>query len=442
MNKRMMRIAARVFVAQDRIYIESRSEAPRGVTVHKGDNGRFYYSKEEANKERSINVRGGTVKVDMTKKEPYRQRVVGNVDGKKVEGVVTIYTPAALEKKLNKAQQDRVAELEAIDEPTKKEQNELKRLKGKPSRNIKLDGHVKTLNVDEVDALVEFDPESELGNGLQELVVKKGREVKAKSGKKRQVKPSVVYSYSESRMQEKSDEKYGRIKKMVEAYDGMMEQVAKDMRGGNGRARQVATIVKLIDLTKMRVGSTKSEKETGSIGATTLKVENVNVRGNTVSFDFPGKSGVQWKRKIRDRILAKNLKGFMEGKGANERVFSVKPTDVNRYLKQKAGVTSKDFRTYHGTALAVDVLQKNPIPPECTTGEESEKKCEGFVKKVIKAMAKVVADALGNTPAVALAKYISPSVVEAYSEGGPIRMASKRKRGSGYYLTVLEEMEA
>jgi DNA topoisomerase IB len=59
----------------------------------------------------------------------------------------------------------------------------------------------------------------------------------------------------------------------------------------------------------------------------------------------------------------------------------------------------KDFRTHHGTATALEEVAKMPKPAN-----------EKEYKKAVMAVAKIVAQKLGNTPTIALQSYISPTV--------------------------------
>jgi DNA topoisomerase-1 len=97
---------------------------------------------------------------------------------------------------------------------------------------------------------------------------------------------------------------------------------------------------------------------------------------------------------------------------------SIGSSDVNEYLREATGedFTAKDFRTWAGTALAVEAL--------CS--------CESFAthrqaKKNINAVVEKVADRLGNTVAVCKKCYIHPAVFETYVAGSLTRPPSARE---------------
>ena len=54
----------------------------------------------------------------------------------------------------------------------------------------------------------------------------------------------------------------------------------------------------------MRPGSQVYASENGSYGLATLRPKHVKVKGDVVEFDFPGKSGVQQSRQLKDRQVA------------------------------------------------------------------------------------------------------------------------------------------
>jgi DNA topoisomerase-1 len=68
--------------------------------------------------------------------------------------------------------------------------------------------------------------------------------------------------------------------------------------------------------------------------------------------------------------------------------------------------TAKDFRTWGGTLLAVDLLSAEAI-------EDSQK----ARKDKVNASVKSVAQRLGNTPAIARSSYINPRIFVRYMSG-------------------------
>jgi DNA topoisomerase-1 len=95
---------------------------------------------------------------------------------------------------------------------------------------------------------------------------------------------------------------------------------------------------------------------------------------------------------------------------------AIDSADVNEYLHQVTGqdFTSKDFRTWNGTVLAVQALQT------CGVGESA-----AHAKKAVVEAMKTVAAQLGNTPAICRKCYVHPAVIEAYLEGSLLDMLQR-----------------
>jgi DNA topoisomerase-1 len=76
---------------------------------------------------------------------------------------------------------------------------------------------------------------------------------------------------------------------------------------------------------------------------------------------------------------------------------------VNKYLRP-FGITAKNFRTFHATMLAKELLDDAGAPKD---NKDAAKKITAVVKQV--------AAKLGNTPAVCKSSYISPAVLADYA---------------------------
>src|SRR5437868_12349644 len=217
--------------------------------------------------------------------------------------------------------------------------------------------------------------------------------------------------------------KYDRMLAFAEALPRIRERTDRDLeRPGMPREKVLATVVRLLEETRIRIGNDEYRKENGSYGLTTLRDRHVNVIGVEVRFTFRGKSGKQHTIELHDRRMARIIKRFLEipGQelfkcvdGAGE-VKTIDSADVNEYLQQVTGedFTAKDFRTWAGTILAARFLRE-------TAGAMNSRAAK---KQLVRAIARV-ADELGNTAAVAKKGYIHPAVIAAYLSGGlkPIR---------------------
>jgi DNA topoisomerase-1 len=229
------------------------------------------------------------------------------------------------------------------------------------------------------------------------------------------------------RWREVRDEtKYERMTIFGAALPGIREQVQRDLSLSEMPRRKVlAAIVRLMEVTLIRVGNEEYARENHSYGLTTMRNKHVQVEGATVSFKFQGKSGVRHTIDINDRRLARiiqrcqdipgyELFQYIDGDGNHH---SVDSADVNEYLREisEQDFTAKDFRTWAGTVLACTMLQEFEAFQSQTQAK----------KNVVQAI-KDVAEHLGNTPAVCRKCYVHPAVLDTYFSGGLIKSVEKQ----------------
>lgn len=210
--------------------------------------------------------------------------------------------------------------------------------------------------------------------------------------------------------------KYERLVTFAKALPTIRERVDADLsRPTMSRQKVLAAVVRLLELTLIRVGNDEYARLNRSFGLTTLRDRHATVRGSSIRFRFRGKSGQQHEVSLRDRRLAavirrcRDLPGqelfqYVDEDGG---IVDVRSEDVNDYLREIApDVTAKDFRTWAGTVLAYRALRALDAPATDAEGR----------RNVVSAI-RDTADLLGNTPAVCRQAYVHPIVVEAYLDG-------------------------
>ena len=242
-----------------------------------------------------------------------------------------------------------------------------------------------------------------------------------------------------SRWREVRDEtKYGRMVPFARALPRLRRRVERDLAlPGLPREKVLATVVRLLETTLIRVGNEEYARENESFGLTTLRERQVRVRGGKLSFRFRGKSGVEHTIELTDRRLAaimrrvQDLPGeelfrYVDDEGETRRIES---SDVNAYLKEISGqdFTSKDFRTWAGTVLAARALARLQAPGSQAEGKRN-------IATAIEAVAKL----LGNTKAVCRKCYVHPAIVESYLEG----RLGERLRGGHEERSIVALLEA
>jgi DNA topoisomerase-1 len=234
------------------------------------------------------------------------------------------------------------------------------------------------------------------------------------------------YRYHARWREARDENKYGRMVAFARALPRIRQRVARHLARPNlPREKVLATVVRLLEVTRMRVGNEEYARENDSFGLTTLRERQVTVRGARLRFRFRGKSGVQHEIELADRRLARivrhmqDLPGeelfrYVDDDGETRRIESA---DVNAYIREISGedFTSKDFRTWAGTVLAARALQG--AAPSATQAEGRRN-----INQAIEAVAK----SLGNTRAVCRKCYVHPAILESYLEGRLARFMQAR----------------
>jgi len=239
------------------------------------------------------------------------------------------------------------------------------------------------------------------------------------------------YRYHPLWRQTRDQTKFDRMISFGETLPSIRKRVREDM-GLIGLPRQkvLAVIVRVIDLTSIRVGNTRYAKENKSFGATTMRGRHADVSGSTITFEFAGKGGKLNTVDVHDARVAKIVKQcqeipgqhlfqYLEDDGTRRTIDS---EDVNDYLREISGddFTAKDFRTWAGTVLALR---------ELSAAESASSDTEA--KRIVKAAITEVAAELRNTVAVCRACYVHPAVIEAYLDGSLSSIRATRVRSNG-----------
>jgi DNA topoisomerase I len=237
------------------------------------------------------------------------------------------------------------------------------------------------------------------------------------------------YRYHERWREVRDENKFDGLAQFAKGLPNIRRRVAQDLKlPGLPRRKVLATIVRLLERTFIRIGNEEYARENKSFGLTTLKTRHVKIKGAQVLFRFRGKSGRQHEVDVTDRRVAKVIAKCQDLPGQdlfqyvdeNGEAQDVTSQDVNEYLRQIAGedFTTKDFRTWGGTVFAAIALSRQ---------EEFQNKKQA--KSNIRTAISAVAELLGNTPAICRKCYVHPVIVEAYLNR--TRIAGLDKSGKG-----------
>lgn len=233
----------------------------------------------------------------------------------------------------------------------------------------------------------------------------------------RDLKGRKQYRYHADWSRHASETKFERLPDFARALPRLRRRVEADLnRRGVSRDKVLATAVRLLELTLIRVGNAQYAKQNRSYGLTTLNKRHLDLTGTALTFAFKGKSGVEHEVRVRDRRLATVVRSLRELPGqqlfkyrdADGNLCAVTSDDVNAYIREAMGdgFSAKDFRTWAGTVSAARALRE--MEPPSSPAE---------AKRRITVCVKAVAGLLGNTPTVCRSSYVHPAVFDLYERG-------------------------
>jgi DNA topoisomerase I len=225
------------------------------------------------------------------------------------------------------------------------------------------------------------------------------------------------YRYHAKWREVRDETKFERMLAFSKVLPKIRRRVERDLkRDGLSREKVLATVVRLLECTQIRVGNDEYAKANRSYGLTTLQDRHVEISGSSLRFEFRGKSGKTHTVSLNDRRLARivqrcqalpgeDLFQYVDDEDVRQTIGS---EDVNAYIREISGqeFTAKDFRTWAGTLLAVAALTE--VGPWSTQRQAKA--------NVLRAIDRV-AEQLNNTRAVCRKYYVHPAVFESYLAG-------------------------
>jgi DNA topoisomerase I len=242
------------------------------------------------------------------------------------------------------------------------------------------------------------------------------------------------YRYHAKFRDRRDGDKFDRMVRFGEILPRVRRRVTRDLRArGLPRDKVLAAVVRLLELTLLRVGNDEYARLNRTFGLSTLRNRHAEIRGENVRFRVRGKSGVVHEVGVSDRRLAalvrrcQGLPGqqLFQYVDASGEAHEIDSDDVNEYIRRVAGddaFSAKDVRTWSATVLAYRALQ---------SAVASAKPAEA--RRAVAGAVQATADRLGNSPTVARQSYVHPAILESYLEegeahGNPPRGASDPPR--------------
>jgi len=234
--------------------------------------------------------------------------------------------------------------------------------------------------------------------------------------------------------------KYDRMVEFAMALPDIRQRVEADLKKTPlSREHVLATVVKLLEKTLIRIGNKEYARANNSFGLTTLRDHHVQIKGSSLTFHFRAKSGIVQTIELNDATLARLVKKcrempgvmlfqYLDDTGKRRCVDSV---EVNAYLREITGhaFTAKNFRTWSGSVLVAQALCD--VPPATSDA--------AFKRNTVKAV-DLARERLGNTRAVCRKSYVHPAVFDAYRSGvtiAAVRPGPRRPHFSAEEAAVL-----
>lgn len=217
----------------------------------------------------------------------------------------------------------------------------------------------------------------------------------------------------------RQSEKFSRMLEFSEALPTMRKKVSANLKNKKwDREKVISLAIKIMDEHKIRIGNQQYADQNGTYGLTTLRRKHLDTDAKELTFSYKAKSNKYRTVPIKNPHLVKLIKQCSELPGYEVLTYkdksghsqSIDSSDVNEYIQQIMGesFSSKDFRTWRGTSMAVDLYEE-----ALKIVEENPR------KKIEPTLVKMVAKALGNTMSVCRKYYIHPHILEQVKNQSP-----------------------
>ena len=239
------------------------------------------------------------------------------------------------------------------------------------------------------------------------------------------------YIYNDKWLEKRRLEKFDRLPDFGKNLPKIRKTAHRHIAGKKWTKQKILGLVTLtLDETYLRIGNRVYLDRNDTYGLTTLRRKHLQIVDGAVVFYYKAKSNKYRKVRVDNNQLVNLIRSSSELPGyeifrykQGSRYKSIDSSDVNEYLQNITGAdfSSKDFRTWGGTTLAVELLP-----------EARERAGQNKRRKLSTTLIRMVARKLGNTVATCRDYYIHPKIINAV-ESGNISPLTYRNRTTGKY---------
>ena len=205
--------------------------------------------------------------------------------------------------------------------------------------------------------------------------------------------------------------KFERMQRFGKALPDLRKAVQNDLnKNGSNLETRLAAVVRLLEVSGIRIGGDKYAAENKHYGLSTLLVRHVSeIQKDSITLKFIGKKAKPYEVLVADKAIIRLVRELVKNKRRQDLLFDVNASEVNEYIKQNSGsddFSAKDFRTWVASVTAAKVLSETKWSDDEDTQADH-----------IKAASVAASEKLGNTWIVARDSYIDPFVFATYRRG-------------------------
>ncbi|HET8861140.1 DNA topoisomerase IB [Marivirga sp.] len=255
----------------------------------------------------------------------------------------------------------------------------------------------------------------------------------------RDAKGRKQYIYHSDWERQQQEKKFERLLSFGEQLPKIRKQCQDDLDHQEwDKDKVTALVVSLLDEYGVRIGNNYYKENNETYGLTTLRRKHLSEKGKNLKLNYKGKSGKERSVTIEDDQLSQFIHEAAEMPGYeifrytddDNESQTVDSSEVNEYITKYLGdeFSSKDFRTWAGTRLAVELY-----PEAIQLKEDSRKKMDNI-------LIRLVADELGNTPSICKTYYIHPKILHHINNKSIPKLSSYQDSDKNYGLSAEEKI--
>ena len=172
---------------------------------------------------------------------------------------------------------------------------------------------------------------------------------------------------------EADQKKFAKAAKLLCHMKEMEKHIHEGMESSDKLTRECALVSWLIQTTGIRIGNERDlDLQADTVGASTLKKENIWYEEGKIHLHFLGKDYVPYDNAIEAPVyVGKAIERLRKTKNAGEQVFDCSSDDVAKFLSECVeGCTPKLFRTAIASKLLVDAFKEQKVTKSMTVREK------------------------------------------------------------------------